>query len=129
VNASWWERLRAKAREIKRETYTLYFACRDPRTPWYAKVFAGAVVAYAASPIDLIPDFVPVLGYLDDLVLVPLGVILAMRMIPEHVLLDCRERARLASDRPTNRVAAVVIVAVWVAAAITVGWLVLEALT
>jgi uncharacterized membrane protein YkvA (DUF1232 family) len=85
--------LKERARILKRETLTLYFAARDPRTPWYAKVVAVGVVAYALSPIDLIPDFIPVVGYLDDLIIVPAGIALVLRMIPAHVLVDCRERA------------------------------------
>lgn len=114
-------RLRQRARALKRETHALYLACRDPRTPWYAKFFAGAVVAYALSPIDLIPDFIPVLGYLDDLVLVPAGIALALKMIPEPVLTDCRARA--AVPAPTSRSAAVVIVALWLLAATFLIWL------
>jgi uncharacterized membrane protein YkvA (DUF1232 family) len=109
--------LRQRARQLKRETYALYLACRDRRTPWYAKVVAGAIVAYALSPIDLIPDFVPILGYLDDLIIVPAGLAFAIKLIPEPVMTECREEARLASERPTNRVAAVVIVSIWVIAA------------
>ena len=101
----------------------MYFACRDPRTPWFAKVVAGAVVAYALSPIDLIPDFIPVLGYLDDLIIVPLGIALAVKMIPNAVLVDCRMRAQAASERPTNRKAAAIVVAIWVAAAALLIWL------
>src|SRR6266542_6142122 len=82
------------AHTIKREVYALYLAFRDPRTPWYGKVFAALVVAYAFSPIDLIPDPIPVLGYLDDLVLIPLGVALAIKMIPPEVMAECRARAR-----------------------------------
>jgi uncharacterized membrane protein YkvA (DUF1232 family) len=98
---------------LKREVVALYLACCDPRTPWYAKAFAAAVVAYALSPIDLIPDFVPVLGYLDDLVIVPAGLMLALKLIPAPVLADCREQARLISERPTSRVGVVVIVSIW----------------
>ncbi len=101
----------------------MYLACRDPRTPWYAKVFAGGVVAYALSPIDLIPDFIPIVGYLDDLILVPLGIALAVKMIPEAVLVDCRIRAQAASERPTDRKAAAIIVAIWLAAAVLMVWL------
>jgi uncharacterized membrane protein YkvA (DUF1232 family) len=106
-------RWRQRARAITRDAHALFLACRDPRTPWYAKAVAGLVVAYAFSPIDLIPDFVPVLGYLDDVVLVPLGVLLAVRLIPPGVLAECREDARRAAERPTSRVAAVVIVGLW----------------
>ncbi len=101
----------------------MYLACRDPRTPWYAKVFAAGVVAYALSPIDLIPDFIPILGYLDDLILVPLGIALAVKMIPDAVLVDCRIRAQAASERPTSRKAAAIIVAIWLAAAALLLWL------
>ena len=118
-------RLRARARQIKRDTLTLYLAARDPRTPWYAKLFVGLIVAYALSPIDLIPDFVPVLGFLDDVVILPIGIFLAVRMIPGSVLVDCRERALEMADRPTSPGAAVAIVLIWVsAAALAAFWLV-----
>lgn len=110
-------RLQQRAKAIKRDTYVVYLACRDPRTPWYAKWFAGGVVAYALSPIDLIPDFIPVLGYVDDLILIPLGIGLAVRMIPKAVLDDCRARAQTASERPASPRAAAVIIAIWVIAA------------
>ena len=121
-------RLRHRARTIKRDTHALYLACRDPRTPWYAKVFAGGVVAYALSPIDLIPDFIPVVGYLDDLILVPLGIALAVKMIPEPVLIDCRAKAQIASERPTDRRAAAIIVAIWLAVAGLLIWLAYRAI-
>ena len=107
-------RLRGWARRLKSETYALYLACRDPRVPWYAKVFAATVVGYAFSPVDLVPDFIPVLGYLDDLLLVPLGIWLAVRMIPEPVLKECRERAaQEVEERPRNWAAGAVVIAVW----------------
>jgi uncharacterized membrane protein YkvA (DUF1232 family) len=108
---SWRER----ARQLKREIYTLYLAYRDPRLPWYARAWAFAVAAYAFSPIDLIPDPIPVLGYLDDLILIPLGVAIALKMIPAEVLADCRRQAEavMAEGRPTNWLAATVIVALW----------------
>ncbi len=111
----WLQAWKDAARRLKREVRALYLAYRDPRVPWHARVFAGAVVAYAFSPIDLIPDVVPVLGYLDDLVLVPLGIALAIRMIPPEVLAECRERALQEQDghRPVNWAAAAVIAAVW----------------
>ena len=87
------ERLKAHAARLKLEARALYLAARDPRTPWYARWLVAAVVAYALSPVDLIPDFIPVLGYLDDLILVPLGLLLAIRLTPEIVLIECRERA------------------------------------
>jgi len=111
------ERLKRWAGRLKVETYALYLAYRDPRVPWYARVFAALVVGYAFSPIDLIPDPIPVIGYLDDLILVPLGIALAIRMVPAEILAECRERAREFSKKPVNRVAAVVVVAVWLALA------------
>jgi uncharacterized membrane protein YkvA (DUF1232 family) len=100
--------------------YALYLACRDPRVPVCAKLLAAVLVAYAFSPIDLIPDFIPVLGYLDELVLLPLGVLLVRRMIPEAVMLDCRVRAEEAfrQGRPVSRAGAAIIVGVWLLLAI-----------
>jgi len=105
-----------KAKNLKAETLALYLACHHPRTPWYAKALTGVVVAYAFSPIDLIPDFIPILGYLDDLVLIPLGVALVMKMIPGDVMEDCREQARMemGGEKPVNRIAAAVIILIWV---------------
>ncbi len=117
------ERWKQRARQLKMETYAIYLAYKDPRTPWYARIFAACVVGYAFSPIDLIPDPIPVLGYLDDLVLVPLGVALALKMIPPTVLAECRERAQAAmgQGKPTNWAAAGVIIAIWLLlAALTV---------
>lgn len=124
------ETWRRQARQIKQETYAIYLACRDARTPWYAKVFAALVVGYAFSPIDLIPDFIPVLGYLDDLLLVPLGILMTLKMIPPPVMAECRERARLAtaSAGPANWTAAAVIVAIWLAVAALAAILVLRAI-
>lgn len=114
--------LKQRARQLKKETYAIYIACKDPRVPWYARVFAAFVVAYAFSPIDLIPDFIPILGYLDDLVLVPLGIILVIKMIPPAVLAECREKAEvlMRKGKPTSRIAAIVIVAMWLSLAIVV---------
>ncbi len=104
-----------RAKQLKTEIYTLFFAFRDPRVPWYAKVFVGCVVGYAFSPIDLIPDFIPILGYLDDLLLLPLGITLALRMIPKEVLKECRIKAQetLDKDIHKNWIAAFVIIAIW----------------
>jgi len=115
------ERLKRQVKLLKAETYALYLALRDPRVPWYSKAFAALVVGYAFSPIDLIPDFIPVLGYLDDLILVPIGIAIALKMIPAEVLEECRLNAReaLKEDMPTNWVAAIVIVAIWVLLAAT----------
>lgn len=115
------EEWRRWAGRLKAETYALYLAYGDPRVPLHAKLFAALVVGYAFSPIDLIPDPIPVLGYLDDLLLVPLGVALAVRMIPEDVLAESRHRAREMverGERPVSRVAAAVIVALWLALAV-----------
>ena len=116
-----------RAAQFKQETYAVYLACRDPRVPWYAKVLAACVVAYAFSPIDLIPDFIPVLGYLDDLILVPLGIYLVLKLIPEEVMSECRAKvlAMSSQQRPTNRLAAIVIVAIWlVLAALSVYFII-----
>ena len=109
------ERLKQKSRNLKIEIYALYLAYRDPRVPWYAKAFVAIVVGYAFSPIDLIPDFIPVLGYLDDLVLIPLGVAVALKMIPEKIMEDCRIRSKevMNAKKPINRAAAVVIIFIW----------------
>jgi uncharacterized membrane protein YkvA (DUF1232 family) len=123
------ERFRRWARALKQETLALYLAAGDPRTPWYARLLAGCVVAYALSPIDLIPDFVPVLGYLDDLLLVPLGIALALKLIPAEVIADARQEAaqRLARSRPTSGVAAVAIVAIWLSLAVLCALIVYRA--
>ncbi|OWY65168.1 hypothetical protein B7486_43450 [cyanobacterium TDX16] len=109
------DRLKQQAKHLKAELYALYLAYRDPRVPWYAKIFVACVVGYAFSPIDLIPDPIPLLGYLDDLILVPFGIALAIRMIPANVMAEYRERARLNLQRhkPKNWVAAAVIVSIW----------------
>ena len=111
-----------RARQLKKETYAIYIACKDPRVPRYARLFAGFVVAYAFSPIDLIPDVIPIIGYLDDLVLVPLGIILVIKMIPPAVLAECREKAEAAMNqgKPTSRIAAIAIVAIWLLLGIVV---------
>lgn len=116
-------RLRRRARTIKRDTLALYLAARHPRTPWYAKALAIAIAAYALSPIDLIPDFVPILGYLDDVILLPAGIVLCVRLIPPAVMSECRSAADLAfaAGRPAGRAAAAVVVAVWIAALLLAG--------
>lgn len=113
-------KLRQRAVQLRSETLALYLAARDPRTPWYAKLLVAGIVAYAFSPIDLIPDFVPVLGYLDDLILIPLGIALAIRLVPAVVLAECRARAREANqkDRPQSRAAGAVIVVIWLLLAV-----------
>ena len=110
------ESWRRRARQLKTEIYALYLAYRDPRTPLFAKIFAGIVVAYAFSPIDLIPDPIPILGLLDDLILLPIGIAIAIKIIPEPVLAECRENARqvMEQGKPINKTAAAVIVAIWI---------------
>jgi uncharacterized membrane protein YkvA (DUF1232 family) len=112
------------AQVVKRDTISLYLAAQDPRTPWYAKAIAAIVVAYALSPIDLIPDFIPILGYLDDILLVPFGLWIAIKLIPGDVIDDCRERAIQLSERPTSKTAAYIIVLVWLGAAALIGWII-----
>lgn len=121
------EKWKQRVQQLKRETYTIYLAYKDPRVPWYAKVLIAFVVVHTLSPIDLIPDFIPVLGYLDDLVIAPLGIALAVRMIPDEVMIESRERAQalVDQDKPTSRVAAAVIVAIWLLAAaliVVIAW-------
>lgn len=108
-----------RARRLKTETWALYLAARHPGTPWYAKLFMAGIIAYAFSPIDLIPDFVPILGYLDDLILLPLGIALAIKMVPPTVWAECRARAQagMVHGKPAGRVAGAVIVMLWVALA------------
>ena len=112
---SWFEKIKDKARKLKGQTYTLYLAYRHPATPWYAKVFAAVVVGYAFSPIDLIPDFIPVLGYLDDILLVPLGITLALKMVPEEARISAREQAEkeLENSSPHGWFIAAIIVMIW----------------
>ena len=118
------ERLKLWARSIKRDVHALYLASRDPRIPWYAKALGAAVAAYALSPIDLIPDFIPVLGYLDDLIIVPVGIFLVVRLIPPEIMAQHRAAADAAATRPSSRGAAAVIIATWVACTLFGGWLV-----
>ena len=114
------ERLKNKARVLKTDAYAIYLAYKDPRTPWYARILAICVVGYAFSPIDLIPDPIPVIGYLDDLILVPLGIALILKMIPIEVMDEYRIQAKatMLQGKPVNWVAAVVIVGIWVGLAI-----------
>lgn len=120
------DRLKKWARLVKRDVVALSLAARDPRVPWYAKALAALVAGYALSPIDLIPDFVPVAGYLDDLILVPLGILLVVRLIPPAIMAEHRETAAAAQDRPVSRVAAMVIAFVWLVSVALCAWLVSE---
>src|ERR671915_56624 len=112
MNLEAWKQ---RARQLSAQTYALYLAYRHPRTPWYAKVLAALVVGYVFSPIDPIPDFIPVVGLLDEMVVVPIGVLIAAKMIPREVMEECQEKAREVAEgeKPVSRVAAVVVVAVW----------------
>ncbi len=116
------------AKSLKQQTLVVYFAARDPRTPWFVRVFALFVAAYALSPIDLIPDFIPVLGYLDDLILIPLGLALVVRLTPTEVMLSARQKAQAASDRPVSRVMAVAIILIWLLVLGGIGWWVVHRL-
>jgi len=118
------ERLKAWARAVKRDAHAVYLAARDPRTPWYAKALAICVAGYALSPIDLIPDFIPVIGLLDDAVIVPLGILAVVKLIPPTVMAECRTAADLAASRPVSRAAAVLIALIWAASVAICTWLV-----
>ena len=114
----WWKVwLRTTVDRLQLEVHALGLACHDPRVPWYAKALAAAVVAYALSPIDLIPDFIPVIGYLDDAILIPLGIALVLRMVPREVMADCRGRATAEPMVHGRWIAAATIVACWLACA------------
>ncbi len=104
-----------KSKQLRSEVYALYLASRHPKTPWYAKVFAALVIGYALSPIDLIPDFIPVIGYIDDLIIIPAGVSILIKMIPREVLEECRGKARTQpiDKKRNNWAVAVVIVLIW----------------
>ncbi|QDP19882.1 YkvA family protein [Sphingomonas xanthus] len=114
---------RSRVRALKAEVLALWIAARDPRTPLPAKLIAGAVAAYALSPIDLIPDFIPVLGLLDDLLIVPAGIWLAVRLIPPPLLVEFRARGAELAERPVSRTAAAAIIAIWTGLLVLLGWL------
>jgi uncharacterized membrane protein YkvA (DUF1232 family) len=114
--------LKTWARSLKRDIHAIYFAARDPRVPWYAKALALIVAGYALSPIDLIPDFIPVLGYLDDLVLVPIGIWLVVALIPSDVMVQCRALAIEAGQRPVSRAGAIAIASIWLVSAAAMIW-------
>jgi uncharacterized membrane protein YkvA (DUF1232 family) len=116
-------KLKDWARSIKRDAHAVYLAARDPRVPWYAKALALCVAGYALSPIDLIPDFVPVLGYLDDVILVPLGIWAVVRLIPTEIMAEHRATAALAAQRPVSRIAALAIALIWTASMALTAWL------
>lgn len=115
--------LKRWARRLKRDVHAVYLAARSPRVPWHARIVAIAVAGYALSPIDLIPDFVPVLGYVDDLIIVPLGIWLVVSLIPEDVMAEYRAIADKAAMRPQSRLAATMIITVWILATAVLGWI------
>jgi len=117
------QRIRQWARLAGRDVYAVYRAARDPRVPWYAKALAFCVAGYALSPIDLIPDFVPVLGYLDDLIIVPLGILIVVKLIPPEIIAEHRALAAESQGRPVSHTAAIVIVVVWAASIVVAAWL------
>jgi uncharacterized membrane protein YkvA (DUF1232 family) len=117
-------RLKRWADAITRDVVAVSLAGRDPRVPWYAKALALAVAAYAFSPIDLIPDFIPVLGLVDDLVIVPLGILLVVKLVPPDIMAEHRVRALALREHPRGTVAAVAVVVIWIAVAAGAGWLV-----
>jgi uncharacterized membrane protein YkvA (DUF1232 family) len=116
------DRLREWSRTIKRDVIAVYLAARDPRVPWYAKVLALCVAGYALSPIDLIPDFIPVIGYLDDLIIVPLGILAVIKLIPPDIMAEHRIAAAVVAERPTSLTAAVVIAVIWIVSMVLVTW-------
>ena len=115
--------IKAWARKIKRDVVALWIAAHDPRVPWYAKAVAGAVAAYALSPIDLIPDFIPVFGYLDDVIIVPLGILLAVRLIPTPLMEEFRQKANQREGRPKSYWGLAAIAAIWLVTATWLIWL------
>ncbi|MFK9093639.1 YkvA family protein [Bacillus salipaludis] len=110
------EEIKAWAKKLKRQIFILYFAYKDNRVPWYAKLFAACVVAYAFSPIDVIPDFIPILGYLDDIIIVPLGIMIALKMIPKDVLSECEMKAEemMKNGKPKNWIVGSFIILIWI---------------
>jgi uncharacterized membrane protein YkvA (DUF1232 family) len=116
-------RIKSWARDLKRDGHAVYLASRDPRVPWYAKALAIAVAGYALSPIDLIPDFIPIIGYLDELILLPLGIWLVVSLIPPEIMVECRARADEAAQRPVSRAGMAAIILLWIAGTLVLGWI------
>jgi uncharacterized membrane protein YkvA (DUF1232 family) len=116
-------RIKTWARSLKRDAHAIYLASRDPRVPWYAKALAVAVAGYALSPIDLIPDFIPIIGYLDELIILPLGIWLVVALIPQEIMVEYRAKADAAGQRPTSRAGMLAIILLWIAGALTLAWL------
>lgn len=115
---TFFQKFRQKVGDLKIELLAVWFAYRDPRTPWYAKVWSALIAGYAFSPIDLIPDFIPIIGYLDDAIIVPLGILIAIKLIPKEVMVDTRIRARdwleQRKQKPQNKTMAILIILIWV---------------
>jgi uncharacterized membrane protein YkvA (DUF1232 family) len=122
------DRLKGWARKLKKQVLIVYLASKDPRVPWYTKVLGLLVAAYAFSPIDLIPDFIPILGYLDDVILVPLGVWLVLKLIPKHVLEELKVKAEemRTGSKPRNYIAAFIIVLIWLLVIVGATYFILE---
>jgi uncharacterized membrane protein YkvA (DUF1232 family) len=125
------EKIKQQARHLKREAYALYYAARDPRVLWYARLLIALVVAHTFSPIDLIPDFIPVLGYLDDLIITPLGIALALRMIPPQVMGEARQRADvlIQQGKPVSKLGLALVIGVWLVILAMIVWTVIKVLT
>jgi uncharacterized membrane protein YkvA (DUF1232 family) len=128
MGVNWYSRWKKRAKNLNSQLYALYLAYRDPRVPWYAKAFGAMVLAYALSPVDLIPDFIPVLGYLDDIVLIPLGIMLAVKMIPKEIMEGCRRSAEVALSSREVRTwpATLLIVSLWSAVLAVIVWRILR---
>ena len=122
------EELKRLARTLKREAYALSIAYRDPRVPWYAKLFTALVLAHTFSPIDLIPDFIPVIGYLDDLIVTPLGIALALKMIPNQVMVNARKQAEeiVLQGKPVSKFGAAIVVIIWLVSIAVIIWFTLR---
>jgi uncharacterized membrane protein YkvA (DUF1232 family) len=116
-------RIKAWAGRVNQDGYAIYLASRDRRVPWYVKALAVAIAAYALSPVDLIPDFIPVIGYLDDLIILPLGILLVVSLIPDVIMAEYRAKAAEAAQRPTSRAGMIAIIVVWIAGALALGWI------
>jgi uncharacterized membrane protein YkvA (DUF1232 family) len=116
-------RIKSWASGLRRDAHAIYLASRDPRVPWYAKALAISIAAYALSPIDLIPDFIPIIGYLDELILLPLGIWLVVSLMPPEIMVEYRAKADEAGQRPTSRAGMVAIILLWIAGALVLGWI------
>ena len=118
-------KIKAWAKNLKRQIFILYFAYRDERVPWYVKLFTACIVAYAFSPIDLIPDFIPILGYLDDVIILPLGIMFALKMIPKDVISDCEVKANemMKNGKPKNWIVGSLIILIW---SVIILWILLK---